>query len=575
LDKFTSLENQSSSGGRGDAMPHVEAQTGETESGKLFPIDPTALARLAQGTSVLIATLLAIPDAVALIPGASSLLGWILKLIGVWISAAVLWFVGFLAILHGMRLIVQGVRVGADGIKLWRFARVIKWDTVDAVAVEPQFFFSQILSLKPPAQRLTIFASFKSRRFFWEKLLVPHPVPSFLFSHSDFTNLVNELCQQKFQFAPDGISGVFYAPANQLALKRTYKALDWQKVIVSVIIAIGLVCFLGRKASVNYIYNSGNKALARNDLEQAKRLYEVATSIDPFFYAPWNNLATVEFRKGDFDEAYEHWQRALALKPDFVEPMVSLSYLALQKRNFVQAKELIDRALMLAPLNPYALVNRADYYMRLGHAQQAMKDARVVLSQAELKDHRPKFMACCLIAQGQIRLGRADEAIALLRSLESTQDEYFVNRTFWLLVNAEAHLAHGDIDEAERYVTQAASRAPGNLDVLLDLARLKIARRRYEEAKEVLAKVQADAPQNPWVYLLRAKVHLLQSEADKANAELDRAIGLGAGDAQLHADAARIFLQLGNRRQAVESAKRALFLEPDIAPAAQVLEEFR
>ncbi|MCC7529927.1 MAG: tetratricopeptide repeat protein [Candidatus Melainabacteria bacterium] len=538
---------------------------------ELFAIDSQCLAKLAQGSSVLIASLLAIPDAVALIPGATSPLGWLLRLIGVWISAAVLWFVGFLGILQAVRLLVRGVSVGPEGVKLWRLAKPIAWDKLEAVAIEPQVVFSRLFSLETTARKLTIYSKFMSDKKIFKKILVPQPVPSFFFRPETFESMVRAIIARKFDLDPVSINGVFAFPQTRPPLKTTYKALRYQQILVTILIAVGLVGLLGRKAAVNYVYNSGNHALQTNNLLEAERLYRSATEIDPFFYAPFNNLANVEFRRGEFTQALKHWERALRLKPDFVEPMISISYLHLQKGEYAKAKELINSALLLAPLNSHALVNRADYFLRMGNLKAAMGDASNVISR-EAKEKRPIYTAQCILAEGLIRSGKPKEGLKKLDAFARNFNELEFNRTLWLLAKSDALLQLGDLKSARNTALEAQRRAGDSRDVLIQLARISIARKNAGEARYYVERLMKFGTDDPWSSLLQARVLLLAGERKPAQRQVERAMQLAHNDALLFAEAGWLFHEMKDEQRAKEAARKSLELEPLTDSALKLLE---
>ncbi len=551
---------------------------GDEQSGKtpdraeeLFAIDSQCLAKLAQGSSVLIASLLAIPDAVALIPGATSPLGWLLRLIGVWISAAVLWFVGFLGILQVVRLLVRGVSVGPEGVKLWRLAKPIAWDKLEAVAIEPQVVFSRLFSLETTARKLTIYSKFMSDKKIFKKILVPQPVPSFFFRPETFESMVRSIIVRKFDLDPVSINGIFAFPQTRPPLKTTYKALRYQQILVTILIAVGLVGLLGRKAAVNYVYNSGNHALAANNLLEAERLYRAATEIDPFFYAPFNNLANVEFRRGDFAQALKHWEKALRLKPDFVEPMISISYLHLQKGEYAKAKVLINNALVLAPLNSHALVNRADYFLRMGNLKAAMGDASNVISKEE-KEKRPIYTAQCILAEGLIRSGKPKEGLKKLDAFARNFNELEFNRTLWLLTKSDALLQLGDLKSARKTALEARRRAGDSRDVLIELARISIARKNAGEAQDYVDRLVKFGTDDPWSSLLQARVAFLNGEQRRAEKEVERAMQLAHNDALLFAEAGWLFYEMKDKERAKEAARKSLELEPLTDSALKLLE---
>lgn len=543
---------------------------------QVFKPNPRALARLAQATSVVIASLLVIPDAVALIPNATNAASWFIKVVGQWMSAAVLWFVFFLAILHLMRLMVKGVIVEDGGLKLWRFARRIPWTDVQAITVEPQKFFSRVFSYRPDARQLTVFSAVKGMRK-WISLYMPHYVPSFLFSQNDFDELVRAIVAKTYGYAPQGTEGIFCPAPNLVSMRKFYGGLKWQRMGMSCLIAVGLTMLLTRKAGVLYNYNAGNKELKQLNYAQAIVLYKKALEIEPTFAVAWNNEAQAEFNLGQFEQAREHWQKALLFKPDFVEAKVSLSYLYLQQRQFDKAKDMIERALNLHPKNPFALVNRADYNMRLGHTKEAIQDARLVLTQEGPAIESTKFMAKCLLAQAKLRLNDVEGALKILDTTgnldRSPDNKEQYNKTFWYLVSSEVNLASGRIAEAEKFAESAVRRAPRSSEVKLCLANVRMRQQRFDEAASLIDEAVLIGPHNPWVPLAASHLALMRGDKIDARKQLELAVANKYQDALSLADAASLYQKLGLRDSAIYFARRSLAVEPTTEAALKVLEQ--
>lgn len=90
----------------------------ETDKGTFkLESSPTALARLALGSSCTIATLLCVPDAFALVPNAPNFHTWAIRLAGLWLTAYILWFSGFLGALHFGRLFGGATVLGGNGLR--------------------------------------------------------------------------------------------------------------------------------------------------------------------------------------------------------------------------------------------------------------------------------------------------------------------------------------------------------------------------------------------------------------------------------------------------------------------------
>ncbi|HEY9714689.1 MAG TPA: tetratricopeptide repeat protein [Chroococcales cyanobacterium] len=548
------LPRPESAGSSVPPSPAGAAEADPLSGSRLFAIDSKAMARLAQGTSVSIASLLAIPDAIALLPNAKSVIGWSLEVLGVWIAAAVLWFVGFLGLMHAVRLLTRGVEVNDRGIKPWRFARLIEWSKVEAIDVEPQLLFTRLFSLSDTASRLTVFELKRSIAPGHKPYLVPHHIPSFLFDARDYYEMFDEIARRKFKFIPNAHSVLLATPEAYKPLRSLFKKMGIQRVLLPIVISLGLVMLLGRKAIVHYDYNSANKEMARGNYEAARQLNEAATRLEPTFAAGWNNLANAEFKLGRFQDAAKHWNKALFYKPDFVEAKISLSYLSMQQRDFKQAFSLIESALNLDAMNAYAMVNRSDCLMRTGHVHEAVMDARQVLSGDPAKAGSARFMAACLLAQGRIMQGNAREALNILDKEAPIDPQHLridQNLTFRLLVTAQADRALNRLDEASHVIAAALRRAPQSADLLLEKARIQIAQQDYKGALDTLGCLDKIAANNPWPALLRAELEEKRGDSKSATAALAQAVANPSQDSSTVAESAALASRLGNKDQAL------------------------
>lgn len=525
----------------------------------LLRFDSKALANLALGSAMVLATLLVIPDSIALIPNAVSLIAWVIQAIGLWISALILWYISFLAISHGVAFFTKGVQLDANGIRLWRFGKTISFDSIVGLGMEPQHFFTKVFSLKAPAQRLTIYALNKNG-----KKMQPQILPSYLFNDEEFKKMVQQLALEKFHTnIGDGEFLLFQEQALE-QIMNTYKTMSRARVVLSLIIAGALVLFLVRTATVNYLYNSANREFKLGNYREAYEKYKAVTEMNPVFPMAWQNLAGAEFRLGKIESARSHWERALALKPDLVEPKVSLSYLYIQQREFLRAKLLLDRALKVAPQDIPSLINLSDLNMRLGHTKTALRIARFVL------DKQPNNeLATCLVAQGRIKMGYPAEA---LRFLQISHKKYGRgSSTFCTLVTGEALLETGRTQEAIGLFDNVLQVSPGNTDALLDLARARMKGNDNPGALEALHKVNYQ--NNPWPLLYMAQIYFDTKDLVRSRELLNQALDSNRADnqdANSLALASRLALNLGDKALALKLSQEAMAIEPITPEALQV-----
>ena len=534
---------------------------------RVFRYSSRALALLGIRTSVVIATILAIPDAVALIPGSASFTGWAINLLGCWITALVLWFVFFTGMLHAMRIASGGVQVDDTHIKLWRFAKPIAWSDVRSVGLETEGLFSKIFSYEHAVRRLTIYSAFKGAPGLLKGMIVPRHIPSFFFDLEDFDELARLSLRYYGAVEPtrlhSGLSAdvVAAGPEDAPSIRKTFSFIRWQRVVVSLLISVGIVLFLGRKAVVLYSYNVGLKEFRAQQFEPAIARFETATRFEPTFAPAWHGLAAAEFNLGRFEKAKRHWQTSLVWKPDYVEAKVSLAYMSICSRDFQKADQYLSSALSLAPADSTALLNRADLYLRTGHLRDAIRDARLVLTR-----HRSgpeTFMARCLLADARLIQGRPEEARDLIAPLPIEPEPIAggANLTYRLLVGARTNLALGEVSVAENLAERAIS-TTRNVDTLLVLSDVEATKGDSKRAQELLNECRKLMPTNPWVYIKAAKLNASMGKRELAIDNLTSARNCKSLDALSLSSLAQLYSGFGEADLAAQCARMSLKMEP-------------
>lgn len=524
----------------------VQSQAGsDIESSKptLYPFDSQALTQLAVGSSVFIAFVLAITDVIPLIPNATSVIGLALRVVGDWIIVAVIWFLGFLAITQTLRFISRGVWISEKGIKLSRFDRVVPWTSIRGVAVEPNFFFTKLFGLKHTARRLTILFHFEVKNKLLSSLLFPNYIPSFFFSKATFDQLVKDVCAKSGALSnktlPDDLpyeyaivaaaaSEASYEVENWKHLRKTYGWLNKQKILVTGVILVSLIIFLGRKAMVYYCFNSAGKAASEANFELARDYYQWSVKLEPMFAAGWNGLGQAEFRlaeqrRADFSTAVRDWRRAIFLKLDYVEPRLNIVRVCLYRRDYAEASRLLEHALKLAPYDGLALLEKAELDFALGHYSQAQKDARLLLSQGVKANQNPEyvFKARCLLAQAKLAQGDAVGAQKEIEQYPSDPHSFTKGEdvTYLLMTRAQILLALNQLEAAERHIRLAVRRQPYNQEVLVQAALISLARNQLadckfflERAKVVNSAQASNSNTNPWLATIADRLAAAQGK---------------------------------------------------------------
>jgi tetratricopeptide (TPR) repeat protein len=364
-----------------------------------------------------------------------------------------------------VRALTRGIEFNDNGFKLWRFGKVVRWDSVRAVSCEPQPIFSKAFCLSA-VYRLTIYTAKDAK-------LQAHNVPSFQFSADDFQSMLVYVSERCFDVEPSSSDLVVAEQSVCAPLKENFERGRKMRAVMSVIILVGLVAYLGRRAVVNYSFNMGLKEYKLEHYEAAAKYYQTATFFDPTFAPAWDQLARSEYRNYDHVSAEKHWNKALEMKPDYVESKIGLATLNMLRRNYPQAHQLLKKAIHLSPTNLAAYMSLADLQIREFQYISAIEILEQVVQRDEANER-----ARGLLARAYLRSGKVVEAVRQVHLHDHDHDNAQSDDAFIDLVTAEVDIGRGDLKHAEAKLDLLNSPFKGRDlpdDLLLDWISLRTA----------------------------------------------------------------------------------------------------
>ncbi|MBX9771340.1 MAG: hypothetical protein K2X29_08205, partial [Candidatus Obscuribacterales bacterium] len=234
---------------------------------RLLPNDYACFA-VARGSSIVVATLMCLPDAIALIPSVPDLTHWLVRVTGLWLSAALIWTLGLFFILKACLAATGPIIIENGGIKLSRFSKLIHWNWIGALGVDSHDGIRKAFFMTTPVMRLMIYLPKYEEKGKWVKGGA-QIVPSLWFTREQFESLVSFASKKCFGIAPNGLPVLMgYSP-----LREETRDINKQKKVFrylySFVVAVGIICVLGRNAIVNYSYNAGNRAVRHERYEEA------------------------------------------------------------------------------------------------------------------------------------------------------------------------------------------------------------------------------------------------------------------------------------------------------------------
>lgn len=540
------------------------SETISKQTAREYSYDSQAIALFSLKSACVVATVLSVPDAVALIPSVSTITSWVLKIVACWTTALLVWFLFSMFVFNLMKLVAIGVLVDENGIKLWKYGKLIPWENIEAVSLEPEYLFTAVLSYDKVIHRLTLYKRLEKAPKFLKLFLVPMYVPSYLFSPESFIQLTNDIVSKKYSLDPEGDGYLLFNQDQNDQVRGVYKLVTYQRLIVSILISVGLSLFLVRKSCVLYSYNEGLHEYRHHLFQKAEKSFSFSVGLDPTFAPAWHGLAGSQFNVGDFENAKTHWLTALKWKPDYVEAKVSLAYLSLQNREFDKAQELLDSALHIDPYNSAALLNKADLELRIGNIKKSSRLARLVMVREEGRSERDAFMAKCLLAHAKLIEGYPKKAQSIISDLPFSKEKLKggENLTYRLIVGSKIYLKLDESTKALR-MAQLAMKRSLNVDTLLLMAEVRLARKQYDAARTILKRCRELMPDNPWIYELAAEINYRTNHHELAYSNLIHCINLHPKDANILVRAAHLLIALDHRDIAHNLVKIVLHMSPD------------
>jgi Flp pilus assembly protein TadD len=101
--------------------------------------------------------------------------------------------------------------------------------------------------------------------------------------------------------------------------------------------------------AVQKVYEKGERAAAKGDMEQARACFEETVAKDPEFADAYNELGAVEAGMNHLPEAEADFQKAIDLVPEHLKALPNLTIVLAKMERFHEAGQVARRALQVAP----------------------------------------------------------------------------------------------------------------------------------------------------------------------------------------------------------------------------------
>mgnify|MGYP001148252364 CR=1 FL=1 len=275
---------------------------------------------------------------------------------------------------------------------------------------------------------------------------------------------------------------------------------------------------------------------------------------------------------GDLAQALAKLQLSTQINPGFGPAQYYLGRVYLRQRRFAEAASALQRAIESGALE--SRLQLAAAYWARGAALMALQ--QIDLAQQEYEkaisiapDFSDAYYRLCIIYRSK---GQVQQAESLLRQGIAANPG---NIDFEVML-VQFYREEGKVEEAKSYLVGLTQRYPSNAVPFSLLGQLLYEQGDYHAAllaleKAVLLETQID----PYAHFYLGRIYAYRGEYDRSAREYQIAIGTGVANAWFHYNLAQVYLETDRPHLAIAELERALAIDPDLMPAAELLESLQ
>ena len=267
--------------------------------------------------------------------------------------------------------------------------------------------------------------------------------------------------------------------------------------------------------------NLAKALIALDQAEEAVTAARIAVAQRPDSHDAHVNLGIALSHLERFDEAEDHFRRAVEIAPGESSPLANLGVLLSRQNRLDEAETHLRRALEIAPRDLSVLGNLAKLLdiRQQPEASLALYDRLIARGAADAATYTTK---------GDLlyRLQRYDEAAVAWQRALAFDPGPTAAFSLHLSLGRAAWVGDRSADAAAPHYERALRIDPGNLGVLADLASLRIAQERYEDALHLFRTAVETAPETAKFHAGMGYALYRLGRADAAVERLERALAL-------------------------------------------------
>lgn len=299
------------------------------------------------------------------------------------------------------------------------------------------------------------------------------------------------------------------------------------------------------------LFNEGQDAHEKKDLNTALKLYEEALKLFPDFPEAEFQRGNALQSLGKIDEAEKSFRRALELREDWSLPMTNLGVILVEKGVFKEAETLLLQAIEQDGANFLAYTVLTELRLRTKAHSEVLKELLNKLKILTTQARAPASIWASRAALENALGDRAEAKKSLQRALALDAE----NRNA-LLELGEIALAESDNEGALQIARRLQKIAPNSISTKLFFARALVANGKSAEAVLFLEEIR-----NPTAEIIELKNKITASNSESV-AELEKQLEKDAKNASALGKLCNL-LRVENPPKALDYCKRAYEIEPN------------
>jgi tetratricopeptide (TPR) repeat protein len=301
------------------------------------------------------------------------------------------------------------------------------------------------------------------------------------------------------------------------------------------------------------VFQRGQEALSRGDLDQAERAFRRVTQLDPRSGAAFANLGVVYMRRKQWSQALGMFEKAKHLLPEMAGIRLNIGLAYYRQNEFLKAIPAFESVVREQPdaLQPRYLLGLCYFFVeRWADAAEALEPL--------WGQESGNFPYLYVLSNAAHRAGRAEldeRASTQLVKVGNDSAEYHLFAGKYHLNREEFDLAIGELD--------AAVRADPKLPfVHFNLGLAYLNKQQYEQARQEFLEDAALEPDLALNYDELGQLYWLIEDDKNAEKSYRKALGLDSRLANSHLGLARIYLRQQKYAAALAEADAALKADP-------------